>query len=49
MKSIDFHRPKPRLSVRERQNQRLKTFTPVRSDVSRVPELHSSPVSTNPM
>jgi hypothetical protein len=42
---------KPRLSVRERQNQRLASVTPVtptKSDVSYVTEIHSSPVISNP-
>jgi hypothetical protein len=43
---------KPRLSVRERQNQRLATITPItptKSDVSQITEINSSPVISNPM
>jgi len=47
-----FIRSKPRLPVRERQNQRLATITPItptKSDVSQITEIHSSPVISNLM
>jgi hypothetical protein len=43
---------KSRLSVHERQNQRLKTITPttpIKCDVSQTTEMHSTPVVSNPM
>jgi len=47
-----FIRSKPRLSVRERQKQRLATVTPVtptKSDHSQITEIHSSsPILSNP-
>jgi hypothetical protein len=46
-----FIRSKPRLSVRERQKQRLATVTsvtPTKSDHSQITEIHSSPIISNP-
>ncbi len=47
-----FSRSKSRLSVHERQNQRLKTITPttpIKCDVSQTTEMHSTPAVSNPM